>query len=149
MAAEVTEEFLDFTASRGNDLRIAGLKGGCRWCLCASRWYEANAAIVAYDKDLAIRLVRAIVQLNEVMHGSIASEPGITGYPKRNVIMRDFVEAFRRFDPRGLVSDDLLDKIYASIRREKLYQARHPSRVASQPDIIINVSMSLSTSEWF
>ena len=41
VAAEVTEEFLDFTASRGNDLRIAGLKGGCKWCLCTSRWLEA------------------------------------------------------------------------------------------------------------
>lgn len=37
----MTEEFLDFTASRGNDLRMAGLKGGCKWCLCASRWREA------------------------------------------------------------------------------------------------------------
>lgn len=38
---EVTEEFLDFSAARGNDLRMAGLKGGCKWCLCASRWREA------------------------------------------------------------------------------------------------------------
>ncbi|KAI8994088.1 hypothetical protein BD414DRAFT_457527 [Trametes punicea] len=109
----------------------------------ASRWYEANASIVAYDKDLAIRLVRAIVQLNDVMHGGIAQEPGITGYPKRNVISRDFVEAFRRFDPRSLVSDDLLDKIYASIRREKLVQARHPSSLAAQPDLVINIKRPL------
>ncbi|KAI0818477.1 hypothetical protein BC628DRAFT_1333825 [Trametes gibbosa] len=109
----------------------------------ASRWYEANAAIVAYDKDLAIRLVRAIVQLNEVMHGSIAQQPGPTAYPKRNVITRDFVEAFRRFDSRALVSDDLLDKIYASVRREKLAEARHPSSVATQPDIVINVKRPL------
>ena len=44
VAAEVTEEFLDFTASHGNDLRIAGLKGGCKWCLCAGRWLEAFQA---------------------------------------------------------------------------------------------------------
>lgn len=45
VAAEVTEEFLDFTASRGNDLRsISGMKGGCKWCLCASRWLEAFEA---------------------------------------------------------------------------------------------------------
>ncbi|KAI0656538.1 hypothetical protein C8Q70DRAFT_921270 [Cubamyces menziesii] len=109
----------------------------------ASRWYEANATMVAYDKDLAIRLVRAIAQLNDVMHGGIAQEPGITGYPKRNVIARDFVEAFRRFDSRSLVSDDLLDKIYASIRREKLMQARHPASVATQPDIVINIKRPL------
>ncbi|EMC98922.1 hypothetical protein BAUCODRAFT_385071 [Baudoinia panamericana UAMH 10762] len=41
VAAEVTEEFLDFTAKQGNDLRPVGLKGGCKWCLCASRWLEA------------------------------------------------------------------------------------------------------------
>ncbi|EOD43669.1 hypothetical protein UCRNP2_9648 [Neofusicoccum parvum UCRNP2] len=41
VAAEVTDEFLDFSASRGNDLRAAGLTGGCKWCLCASRWKEA------------------------------------------------------------------------------------------------------------
>ncbi|RPD63643.1 hypothetical protein L227DRAFT_357362 [Lentinus tigrinus ALCF2SS1-6] len=109
----------------------------------ASRWYEANATMVAYDKDVAIKLTRAIVQLNEVMHSGIAQEPGITGYPKRNVIARDFVEAFRRSDPRGLVSEDLLDKIYASVRREKLFQARVSSSVATQPDIVINIKRPL------
>jgi serine/arginine repetitive matrix protein 2 len=29
----------------------------------ASRWYDANGDLVAYDKDLAIWLVRAIIQL--------------------------------------------------------------------------------------
>jgi uncharacterized protein (DUF2237 family) len=41
MAAIVTEEFLDFSASRGNDLRAVGLRDGCKWCLCVSRWKEA------------------------------------------------------------------------------------------------------------
>ena len=42
VAAEVTEEFLDFSAKQGNDLRpIPGMKGGCKWCLCVSRWKEA------------------------------------------------------------------------------------------------------------
>ena len=45
VAAEVTEEFLDFSAKQGNDLRpIPGMKGGCKWCLCASRWLEAFEA---------------------------------------------------------------------------------------------------------
>lgn len=37
----LSEEFLDFTASRGNDLRPLGLTQGCKWCLCAARWMEA------------------------------------------------------------------------------------------------------------
>ncbi|KUJ08863.1 uncharacterized protein LY89DRAFT_724851 [Mollisia scopiformis] len=41
VAATLTDPFLDFTASRGNDLRGVGLTAGCKWCLCASRWKEA------------------------------------------------------------------------------------------------------------
>lgn len=41
VAAEVSDEFLKFSAERGNDLRQIGLKGGCKWCLCVSRWKEA------------------------------------------------------------------------------------------------------------
>ena len=48
ICAQVTEEFLAFSISRGNDLStprpeygLAGLKPGERWCLCASRWMEA------------------------------------------------------------------------------------------------------------
>ncbi|KAI0081302.1 hypothetical protein K474DRAFT_1672047 [Panus rudis PR-1116 ss-1] len=109
----------------------------------ASRWYEANAKIVAYDKDLAIRLVRAIVQLNEVMHGGIAQTPGITGYPKRNVMNRDFIDAFRRFDARCLVGDDTLDKIYNSIRRERLSQARNPHNQTTLPEVPITIKRPL------
>ncbi|KAI1636077.1 hypothetical protein F4809DRAFT_406092 [Biscogniauxia mediterranea] len=45
VAAVVTDEFLDYSASRGNDLRSGlGLRGGCRWCLCSARWLEAYRA---------------------------------------------------------------------------------------------------------
>ena len=54
VCAEVTEEFLDFTRSRGNDLTtpspingFPGLKQGDKWCLCVSRWKEALDAGVA------------------------------------------------------------------------------------------------------
>jgi uncharacterized protein (DUF2237 family) len=50
----MTEEFLRFSASRGNDLitpnpaaAFPGLKPGDRWCLCARRWKEAWEAGVA------------------------------------------------------------------------------------------------------
>lgn len=109
----------------------------------ASRWFEANAGIVAYQKDLAGRLVKAIVQLNEVMHGGIAQTTGMTGYPRRNVISRDFVEAFRRFDSRGQVPDETLDKIYAAIRRERLSQARRPTGDATDHDITIVIKRPL------
>ncbi|TLD30132.1 hypothetical protein E2P81_ATG06785 [Venturia nashicola] len=41
VAGIVTDEFLDYSASQGNDLRVAGLSEGCKWCLCAGRWKEA------------------------------------------------------------------------------------------------------------
>jgi uncharacterized protein (DUF2237 family) len=50
----MTEEFLAFSASVGNDLStprpewgFPGLVPGDRWCLCASRWQEALEADVA------------------------------------------------------------------------------------------------------
>ncbi|WP_420394094.1 DUF2237 family protein [Acuticoccus sp.] len=52
VCAVVSEEFLSFTAGRGNDLStprssFPGLSPGDRWCLCASRWEEARLAGVA------------------------------------------------------------------------------------------------------
>lgn len=105
----------------------------------AGRWYEANAGIVAFDKDQAIRLVRAILQLNEVLHGGVSQTPGMTPYPRRNVLSKDFIEAFKRPDPRCLVPEDLLDKVYIAIRREHLSHARNTSTSNSTPDIVITV----------
>jgi uncharacterized protein len=54
VCARVTEDFLEFSRRRGNDLttpqphvRFRGLKAGDRWCLCAVRWLEAHEAGVA------------------------------------------------------------------------------------------------------
>ncbi len=52
--AMVTEGFLNYTLTRGNDLvtpapqyNFPGLKVGDKWCLCALRWKEALEAGVA------------------------------------------------------------------------------------------------------
>lgn len=51
VCAVMTEEFLEFSKLKGNDLstprpqwKFPGLKPGDRWCLCASRWVEAYKA---------------------------------------------------------------------------------------------------------
>lgn len=54
--ATLTDEFLDFSASRGNNLRSIGLTSGCKWCLCAARWKEALDA-TASDKNLSPSVV--------------------------------------------------------------------------------------------
>ncbi len=54
VCAVMTEKFLAFSKSRGNDLstpnlmyQFPGLKEGDRWCLCALRWKEAFEAGMA------------------------------------------------------------------------------------------------------
>jgi len=54
VCAQLTEDFLAFSQSRGNDLStprpesdFPGLKPGDQWCLCAARWQEALEADAA------------------------------------------------------------------------------------------------------
>ena len=63
----VTDEFLEFSKSVGNDLstpmpahRFPGLKAGDRWCLCAARWVEAKRAGVAPDVVLEATHARTL-----------------------------------------------------------------------------------------
>lgn len=51
VCSRVTDEFLRFSKSQGNDLispspesGFPGLKDGDKWCLCAYRWLEAYKA---------------------------------------------------------------------------------------------------------
>ena len=60
VCAVMTDDFLKFSQSRGNDLStprpefgFAGLRAGDRWCLCAARWLEAYQADKAPDVVLA------------------------------------------------------------------------------------------------
>lgn len=60
VCAQVTQEFLEFSKSRGNDLMtpmpaysFPGLQPGDKWCLCALRWKEALDAGYAPPIDLA------------------------------------------------------------------------------------------------
>jgi uncharacterized protein (DUF2237 family) len=48
VCARVSDDFLEFSRSRGNDLitpmpqyGFAGLRDGDQWCVCAARWKEA------------------------------------------------------------------------------------------------------------
>jgi uncharacterized protein (DUF2237 family) len=80
VCAQVTEEFLAFTKSRGNDLSTAvpafdfpGLKPGDRWCLCASRWKEALDAGVAPPVVLSATHALAVeyVSLDELKQHAV------------------------------------------------------------------------------
>lgn len=67
ICAKVTQEFLDFSATVGNDLstprpeyRFSGLSAGDRWCLCARRWQQAYQAGVAPPVILESTQARAL-----------------------------------------------------------------------------------------
>ena len=54
VCAIMTDEFLQFSRSQGNDLispnplyDFEGLRAGDKWCLCAVRWLNAISASVA------------------------------------------------------------------------------------------------------
>jgi len=67
ICAKVTQEFLDYSGSVGNDLstprpeyRFTGLKAGDRWCLCALRWKQAHQAGLAPPVILESTHARAL-----------------------------------------------------------------------------------------
>jgi uncharacterized protein (DUF2237 family) len=67
VCARLTEEFLEFSFLRGNDLMtprpefdFPGLRPGDRWCLCIARWREALEAGVAPPVVLAATHEKAL-----------------------------------------------------------------------------------------
>jgi len=66
VCAVMTDEFLEYTKSRGNDLStrrgsFPGLNAGDRWCLCALRWREAERAGKAPLVDMSATNNKALV----------------------------------------------------------------------------------------
>ena len=71
VCAVMTDEFLAFSKSRGNDLstpmpqfNFPGLKAGDKWCLCAMRWQEALDHGMAPQVDLAATHMRTLEFVN-------------------------------------------------------------------------------------
>jgi uncharacterized protein (DUF2237 family) len=67
VCAVMTEEFLEFSRTAGNDLStpqpqwgFPGLQPGDRWCVCASRWLEAHRAGFAPPVVLGATHARAL-----------------------------------------------------------------------------------------
>ncbi|KAG9018564.1 hypothetical protein FRB90_011393 [Tulasnella sp. 427] len=93
----------------------------------AGRWFEANTGVVAYDKETAARLVFAMMQLNDALHSDLDSDMtpagGVFSFPNRDISSRDFIDAVRSWDRGMEVPDEILEKIYRSIKSEKLAQA--------------------------
>ena len=72
VCAVMTEEFLEFSKSRGNDLstpipmyNFPGLQDGDRWCLCLPRWLEA------LESDMAPQIVLKATHMSAIEHISL------------------------------------------------------------------------------
>jgi len=82
VCAVMTEDFLSFTKSRGNDLStprpefdFPGLTPGDRWCLCAARWKEAADADVAPPVVLAATHAKTLEIVSMERLQAHANEP--------------------------------------------------------------------------
>jgi len=80
VCTRVTAEFLEFSASVGNDLStphpefgFVGLQPGDQWCLCAARWQEAFEAGTAPPVVLASTHAASLewVQLGDLVAHAI------------------------------------------------------------------------------
>jgi uncharacterized protein (DUF2237 family) len=80
VCAQMTERFLTFTKTRGNDLatprpefQFPGLKPGDFWCLCALRWREALEAGLAPKVKLSATHAKTLefVSLEELQNHAI------------------------------------------------------------------------------
>jgi len=70
VCVQVTDTFLEYAQSRGNDLvtpvpdsGFPGLKAGDRWCVCAARWLEAAEDGVAPPVILDATHARALQRI--------------------------------------------------------------------------------------
>ena len=82
VCAVMTQDFLEFSRMRGNDLitavpafRFPGLKPGDRWCLCVQRWKEALEAGVAPKVVLDSTHISTLefVDLSDLQHHAASS----------------------------------------------------------------------------
>lgn len=83
VCARMTDVFLAFSTSRGNDLStprpefgFPGLKPGDRWCVCVDRWREALEAGVAPPVVLEATHESALkrVELAELRYHAIVAD---------------------------------------------------------------------------
>lgn len=72
VCAIMTEEFLSFTKSKGNDLTnpipaydFPGLQPGDKWCLCILRWLEA------FENDLAPPVILESTDIKALSYTSL------------------------------------------------------------------------------
>ena len=100
----------------------------------SSRWFAANDATVAFDKEQCHHLVYAIVLLNASLHLGHLHQ----GLP---ATLADFVGMVRSTDQRYTIKEELLEDIYEAIRQERLLG---PKDFPGQRGLEVQVTGSIS-----
>ncbi|SCV73391.1 BQ2448_7317 [Microbotryum intermedium] len=100
----------------------------------AMTWTEVNGA-TGFDPSLTFNLVVAIMKLNDALHNDTSAEGYLFSRPNPSLSVDDFIASFRGSDPRSLVPEDLLTRIYASIRKERIEQASDNTIFSMTPDV--------------
>ncbi|GAA5909370.1 hypothetical protein JCM5296_007018 [Sporobolomyces johnsonii] len=104
----------------------------------ATVWTETNGA-TGFDPSLTFSLILAILRLSDALHGGSndAGDPAFfpSSRPTSLPSVDDFIGRFREHDTRMVVPEDLLSRIYTSIRRERIEQASDNSIFSMTPDI--------------
>jgi len=85
----------------------------------ATRWFDANAKLVSFDKDITMKLVRILVHLDTQMN---RGSSGIfhNGAWRQRDFHTEWESMVRSIDPRGLLPDDLVQSIYFSLQKDPL-----------------------------
>lgn len=107
----------------------------------ASQWTEANG-MTGFDPSLTLSLVIAIMKLSDALHSEMSPDGNVFSFPNGAISVDDFIAAFRERDTRLLVPEDLLTRIYASVRKEKIEQASDNSMFSMTPDIEASIEPS-------
>src|SRR6185369_10734673 len=95
----------------------------------AKRWHHANANVAKFNDETAIKLTFAMLDLNDNLHkcetvGKLSATLPDAAHANSSVTIEDFINRFRReSDQFCLVPDNMLEKVYRSIRDEKLETA--------------------------
>ncbi|GAA5844941.1 hypothetical protein JCM11251_007275 [Rhodosporidiobolus azoricus] len=105
----------------------------------AGTWTESNTAS-GFDPSLTFNLVMATLKLSDALHGAHDPTGGSTFFaqstpPSVPPSVDDFIGNFRAQDTRLVVPEDLLARIYTSVRRERVEQASDNSIFSMTPDI--------------
>ena len=146
VCAKMTNEFLEFTKTKGNDLitpssSFPGLKEGDKWCLCALRWDEANKANKAPPVDLEATDESALKFNNLNTYTRKVNKGG-----KRKTRKQKF-DVYINANPKDTIPikytslDDVKNTI---MKLEKLYKAKlYPHKRIWQVGMIMKVRLEV------